>query len=213
MRLIFLHIPRTGGMSIRSIFDNNLGATNVGKPWWGRHQGESISFEETTKKAWYGHFKFGLHEQLPKDAKYITVLREPTERFLSEYFRNDYRHRLGYTPLKLIKNLGRCYGYDNMGDNLQVRMLSGAGPRVVLDDSHVDQAIANLYSHFVHVGYTDLRSMTLSWLQQYMDWDVPNVHINHGKNPWSHSPREHRELRKCKQLALDYKLWRYLRAC
>jgi hypothetical protein len=211
MRPIFLHIPRTGGMSLRSVFDEVLGRENVGRPWWGTHAGEPLNHEQRSKKAWYGHFRFGLHRFIGPDARYITILREPTQRFLSEYHRNHYRERKGLTPLQLISNLSQCHGYDNVGDNLQVRMLAGLPNDAVVESKHVALALKNLRKHFDFIGYTDSYERVFDYLRHSMGWRFSPVHINSGPSDRPLLEGEYEELKECPQLRYDYMLWRALR--
>jgi len=193
---------------MRSIMDQSLGKTNVGRPWWGDHEGDPLSDKDKNKLAWYGHFKYGLHEQLGSDVRYFTILREPVERFLSEYIRHEYRVKFGLSPIQLIQSLSSCIGFDQYGDNIQVRMLSGAGRGVHIDESHVDMAIVNL-SEFYHIGFTDRYNETLDFFRG-LGWKFHPVHLN--KDPVVKIPEDEiKELKESPQLAFDYMLWNHVR--
>lgn len=206
--IIFLHIPRTGGMSLRKMMDDHYGQENIGRAWWGNHAGGDLTEEQQNKLAWYGHFRFGLHEKINRHVWYITIIRDPAIRFLSEYFRNHYKEKKGLSPLQLISNLDECFGYDKMGDNLQVRMLSGALPKIPLNESHVGQALDNIKKYFLYVGNTAYYAGIENFLRG-LGWEFNEVYkINQGSVPDRIDYKEVLELIDSEHLALDYKLYR-----
>jgi len=197
--IIFIHIPRTGGMSFRKMMHIAYGYDNIGRPWWGEHEGEYINDKQKSKKAWYGHFKFGLHEQIPFPVKYFTIVREPAARLLSEYHRNEYRTRYNMSPLDLARS--------DRGNNIMVRMLSGANMTDTLTIHHVDIAMANIEEHFVFVGQTEKFSDIMRVVKR-MGWPVSKQpHENTGKTE-TITLNELIDLRKLPELALDYELYR-----
>lgn len=197
--VIFLHIPRTGGMSLRKLMHLTYGYHNIGRPWWGEHEGETLTDAVKRKKAWYGHFRFGLHRELDRPVKYITILREPAARLLSEYHRNEYRTRYSMSPVDLAKT--------ERGNNLMVRMLSGALSSDHLTSWHVDRAIENIGKYFVVVGLTERFSELLVNLRK-LGWPVfKEPKENEGKKG-STTLDELLEVRRLPELALDYDLYK-----
>jgi hypothetical protein len=112
---IFLHIPKTAGMTIRQIIERNYrrsdryliplppaaferGPGNAGGvPSEVSRPGPSADTEirnlarlpDDRKRGIrivYGHTVFGVHEALPGPHAYITMLREPVSRVLSTYY-------------------------------------------------------------------------------------------------------------------------------
>lgn len=94
--LIFIHTPKTAGVSLRSIFkswfgdnlyfhyaDNNKGILPVK-----RNINKLHSYQNPV--VIYGHFNksrnFGINDYYPDATQFITVLREPFERHVSLYF-------------------------------------------------------------------------------------------------------------------------------
>ena len=210
--IIFLHIPRTGGMSFRKIMDQVYGSENIGRCWWGDHAGKPIDEKDKNKSAWYGHFKFGLHTQLKDpDTKYLTILREPSARLVSEYLRNGYREKFGWTPKQFAENVSQAFGWDNYGDNLQVRMISGAEKGELITRLHVYRAIENIRNHFVHVGYSSQYNDLIDFVKEKLEWNVISVpSVNKGPGG-SITIQELNELRKCDQLQFDYEFYAALR--
>lgn len=177
------------------------GYQRIGRPWWGEHEGEQITTQMQNKLAWYGHFRFGLHEQIPQTVKYITIIREPASRLVSEYHRNRYKERYNMSLVDLAKS--------DKGNNLMVRMISGASLGDKLTDWHLQKALQNIKDHFAFVGQTNLFKRILAAVRR-LGWSVSKIpHENKGIP--GETPLEHlMMIRKLPELALDYELYRRL---
>jgi hypothetical protein len=88
-KLLHFHLPKTGGSALRNFFVEHLGEKAVTPPLQGMmlreallhwHQAAVIS----------GHFIAKQADTIPADRMAITVLRDPIDRFLSEYFYNKF---------------------------------------------------------------------------------------------------------------------------
>lgn len=211
--LIFLHIPRTGGMSVRNTMDRVYGRENIGRPWWGDHAGEPVPRDVRYKDAWYGHFRFGLHEHIGRpNTRYITILREPTERVLSEFKRNKWRERYGYRPIDLVRDTKTPNAVALAGDNLMTRMLSGCtNPNEFMMTSHVDQAVENLLEHFCFVGFTHCYADLEAFVRDELGWPIESLpHDNKGRDE-EITDEEREELKTSIHLEADYQLWHRVR--
>lgn len=94
--LIFLHIPKTAGTTLRQV----VGRQFVGQPQYLIGSGEERDFtaflalpEDERARLRYvgGHVSYGVHRFIPNPARYITMLRDPREHLISYYyyFRED----------------------------------------------------------------------------------------------------------------------------
>ena len=83
--IFFLHIAKTGGLTINQIFANN--GVRYPKSYYGKIL--SLNTKKGKEKLVICHTQFSLHESL-KNTKIIFFYRDPIERFISAfyYFKN-----------------------------------------------------------------------------------------------------------------------------
>jgi hypothetical protein len=89
-RYLFDHIPRTGGMSMKAIFDGLFGPENV-SPIVRAHASQIMAQWET-KTMITGHFWHSPGSLANRRRFYLTLLRRPEDRTLSLYY--FYRHNV-----------------------------------------------------------------------------------------------------------------------
>ncbi len=91
-RVFYYHIPRTGGRGISDALVNHYGQENcynvLGEGlWWLLKEDQLKPIGEMDAKFVSGHYKYGAHTALDwEDVKLITMLRDPVERVLSNYW-------------------------------------------------------------------------------------------------------------------------------
>jgi len=97
-KIIFLHIPRTGGTTFRDILERFYHPKNVieiKKFIESEKIIKTLTKEEQSKiKLIKGHLNFGIHEWIDGECKYITFLRDPIKRIIStfKYVKNNVNH-------------------------------------------------------------------------------------------------------------------------
>lgn len=165
--LVFLHIPKTGGTTLREILKREFDpartltlASDSEAEWdrfWAMEQGERDEFDLVV-----GHTPFGLHEGLRPGARYVAMLRDPVERVISHYrfIRSRPNHELYEQVNALTLAQYAASQVTPELDNGQVRLLSGlgSGPTTAGTETsreHLEQALANLDQHFLHVGSSE----------------------------------------------------------
>jgi hypothetical protein len=225
-KVIFLHIPKTAGMSLRGLFVKNY----RGAPQF------NTDLKDLTFEAWQtcldmvkqmpsenleqfrvfkGHMPFGLHKVLPGPVDYITFLREPVKRVISHYRmlhrKNVFPSGLVIDPSKKNWNLDAFPTFFRDLDNLQTRMLSGANlndPFGTCTEEHLRQAKANL-DQFKFVGLTEQFDLSLMLLKRLCGWRwhfyVPDNRSTGDPAPLSPALLE--EIRNLNRF--DYELYRY----
>ena len=91
LALLFMHIPKTAGTSIRSLLESPFAAHERAYLYnesWGISLEAFRNLPNKEKEQFRlvcGHFNFGVHEWMPQEARYITILRDPVERVISLY--------------------------------------------------------------------------------------------------------------------------------
>lgn len=161
MTLIVLHIPKTGGTSLRRALTGPkvvaLTAANIGRYYNENLPREMGKVEKDSRNVVIGHFPYGVHKHLDGPYRYATVLRHPAERVFS-----DFRYTKGvskgghaHNGAQFTTSLDRFLTAYWLGSNLMVRQLSGLGFafKGKVDDSHLELAMANLRT-IEYVGLT-----------------------------------------------------------
>jgi hypothetical protein len=184
--LVFLHLFKTGGTTLESIIRfqyGNQGVIKLGSIAESREKlaiMKSWSAAEKEKiRVITGHFNFSMHDLMPVEGDYITLLRDPISRMMSEYYyileNPDIKH---YARIKSEKmsfiDFARQGMYGSM-DNLQTKYLSGTkNPGYGEYSAELLEIVkANLRNYFVVVGITEQFDETLILLKRTFGWKTP----------------------------------------
>lgn len=161
---VFVHIPKTGGTTFRSILEDNFPPGAVGRSGnvFGGQGGTRTAKLAQLQRSGHiitrpldllsGHIPLGLRPYLPDDSRYVTFLREPVDRMLSHFYS--------------LRELGRVSADDSpeaafgpeglLVDNLQTRMLSGVEePFGAVTQDMLEQAKENLHDRVLAFGLTE----------------------------------------------------------
>lgn len=192
--LIFLHIPKTAGMTFHKILERNYNPNRTLTFSGDTHPEEIESFIKLPEpqRAHYrlikGHLGFGLHRFVPGNSTYITFMREPIARALSFYYHasNHPDHYLYRSiteegvDLKTLLNRGTTEELFN----LQTRMIAGYKNNSVasLDSSVLENAKENVRRHFCLVALTEQFDASLLLLHRAFDWRLP-FYLKKNVNP------------------------------
>ena len=190
--LIFLHLPKTAGTTLRAVFAGRYPA----KRTWLIGQDINadienfVALDETQRhriRLLMGHMSFGLHRYMAPGAVYFTLLREPVSRVWSEYrfLKRNTQHpfHAAIAPMSLEEYLES--DYTGQTSNGQTRLLCGnhepgrpgiAG-RDDLDESHLNIALENIGKHFLLAGTQDHLEECLLLLARDLGWLLPPFHI------------------------------------
>jgi hypothetical protein len=173
--LVFVHIPKTAGTTLRTVLSmNERGSRSraLGNVFKGGG-GVSRALIERLRagrgpdlrgaRLVRGHFPLGIREYLPsymseeRELRCFTFLREPAERTLSHYFAiHDVGRGYGLPPLAPEATLDDAIEGGYLHDNLHTRMLSGLPePFGEVDDAMLEQAKHNLTEGLACFGLTE----------------------------------------------------------
>ncbi len=163
---VFVHIPKTAGTTVAAVFRDNFpgGVGTVGNAFkaTGGYEHAAISrLREAPVHATRhmhvlsGHLPFAVREALPEDTRFVTFLRDPVERTLSQYYGLQKLSRRKELPGDGSLGAVLAEG-DIIYDNLQTRMLADDDEPVGdVDEETVEQAKDNLRSRFLAFGLVE----------------------------------------------------------
>lgn len=166
-----------------------------------------------------GHFVFGAHQFLSgRPYRYITMLRDPVDRVISEYFyiKRTPHHSAypliaerGYGLKELVES-----GLTNDPINNQTTRLAGLLDEPATSQAHFEQARENLENHVDAVGLMEDFDRSILLYQRLLGWRHA-YYISH--NVTAHRPARQtfdadtiRAVEKCNQL--DIELYQIARA-
>ncbi|WP_368298715.1 sulfotransferase family 2 domain-containing protein [Cytobacillus firmus] len=170
--IIHTHIPKTGGMTLRSIVNKNYDKekmlTNVFSSSVSKFK-KDIQ-EKTDIEFVTGHHPFGLHEYTNRPCAYITMLRDPIERVISMYY---YNLRKENHPLhKKVKQLTfeefiNDKGLSRRTINRQTQKIVGSlNPR----EDDLQKAKNILSKHYKVVGITEMFDESIFLMKKELGW-------------------------------------------
>ena len=182
--VIFVHIPKTGGKSIRNMIKFRFGDL---LQWDATDNGTS---GENYMRVMMGHFPYGRHDRFPgREVRYFTVLRDPIQRLWSHYW-SVVKNPKHYQFIKAgmlgpVRYFGdRSLTYEN--DNTQTRMICGRGfgwnEQEPITQDDFDQARRNLAT-FAAVGIFEQFEDTVKIIYRALGWKPDRMRLdNLGEN-------------------------------
>lgn len=181
--ILFMHIPKTAGTAFREVIVPDYKQSEVAyiypdPPGFLVDNLALLPLEQRRRfRLVIGHFQYGIHQFFPHEWTYVTVVREPVARVISEF-----RYQRGRadgdnsskraSPVYLVELLERA---ENIAlDNLVVRCFSGVSERD-FPPGHIDRgafelAVHNLKQSFFFVGHQERADEAYSILQQRFHW-------------------------------------------
>jgi len=226
--LIFLHIPKTAGTTLSHIIVRqyvkneifNIRNPSIKGPIYSRHYGPTqklitLSESERTRfRCIMGHFNFGIHELISGSFSYMTMLRNPVQRVLSQFGQYNHmarRNELGdRKPLSLEDFL---HDKTNALNNHQTRFLRGYKLKNRPCQQDLDRAKLNLRRYFSVVGTTEQFDESMIIMAKAFGWRKINyVPRNIGtERPDLDDIKSHLKELIVRHNQLDMELHRYAR--
>jgi hypothetical protein len=202
--LIFFHIGKTGGMTLRNILDRNFpeeerfnGTVGETRSALGVRPFAAIAasyreLPEERRRAIRmagGHVPMGIHTLFDRPARYLTLLRDPVDRVVSSFYYLRGIASLPFHPaikdFEIDEYIESRLGLDPF--DYQVRVVSGAAeldaewsdlkPLDVapVGSAHLELAKRNLEQHFLFAGTTEGFSAAVMILRRLYGWRFGDV--------------------------------------
>jgi len=192
--LIFLHIPKTAGTTLRSVVRRQFLPAHIhavdDDNWVVANTRLSTLADEQrrTLRCVIGHFPYGVHAYLPRPARYVTMLRDPVEWSLSFYsVISGGKVNMHIPILRKVAQEGielrdfPRFLIDNGLTDPQTRAIGGfvdvarmAPPYPPLPPNALHHAKDNLNRDFSVVGLVEKFDESLVLLKTILNWS--NVH-------------------------------------
>jgi hypothetical protein len=186
--VIFLHIPKTAGTTFHTILRKQYGQSSTAAVRAFTQEDLKDRLDALKAKTdgakslevVSGHMIFGAHRHLSSSFRYLTFMREPVSRVISDYY---YVQRTPdhdfYDPVVTESYSLADYvesGITIYTDNVQTRMIAGVGRDLAFGectDDVLNQALENLDEHFAGVGITERFDESITLIQRKLGWSVP----------------------------------------
>lgn len=231
MTVLFLHIPKTAGSTLRSLLElqykNSKALFLMGSDpvqsfndWMDNNTLEHIDLL-------FGHIDFGIHKNFIKDVDYATMIRHPLNRIISHY---NYvkRESSHYLHRKVIDNnlsLKQFVenGYSLELNNGMVRILIGAGgshkneyskyniPYGKCENWMLQEAKENIKQHFKIVGLQEEFEKSIVLLKRTLNWNTYKPYVSQNRTLKKYKKLDedtYNAIRKYNEL--DFQLFEYV---
>ena len=186
---IHLHIPKTGGTTLRDIIQRQYRSEKI-LMIPKLEESENILKEVSTSqinqlKLIQGHLKYGLHNHFHRRAKYFAIIRDPISRVLSTYF---YVLSQKNNPQNLSTSNNQMTIYDFVQSGVNPFLINGQTQLISGKTGEIDNPIIeseelfslakeNIENDFLFLGITEMFDETILILKNMLGWHMPYYSI------------------------------------
>ncbi|MBC7451272.1 MAG: sulfotransferase family 2 domain-containing protein [Cytophagales bacterium] len=179
--IISIHNYKTAGVTFHSVIDRQFRSDQIlNANLIGIDAARNLIIESSNEfkrniKIIHGHFPFGWGTFFPQKSTYITFVRNPIERVISDYYycrKFHLAHNYQYASRMSFKEYLTCGEILNI-DNGQTRFISGdlSTPYGMNNQEMLDKAIHNIDTHFSLVGITEKFDESLILANYIFSWN------------------------------------------
>ncbi len=186
---IHLHIPKTGGTTLRDIIQRQYRAEKI-LMIPKLEESENILKEVSTSqinqlKLIQGHLKYGIHNHFHRRAKYFSIIRDPINRVLSTYY---YVLSQKNNPQNLSTSNNQMTIYDFVQSGVNPFLINGQTQLISGKTGNIDNPIIeseelfslakeNIENDFLFLGITEMFDETILILKNMLGWHMPYYSI------------------------------------
>lgn len=184
--LVYLHLFKTAGTTLESIISRQYKTSEIMQ--FGSVQETDQKLDQFRRYApeqrdnirvFMGHFSFKQRDKFPQDCNFITLLRHPVDRIISEYYfilespENAHYPRLVEEKMSLTDFVKS--GLHQSLDNYQTKYLCGGdNPGFgVYSAETLEKAKENLRRYFIVAGLTEKFDESMLLLKHLFGWEMP----------------------------------------
>jgi len=186
---IHLHIPKTGGTTLRDIIQRQYRAEKI-LMIPKLEESENILKEVSTSqinqlKLIQGHLKYGIHNHFHRRAKYFAIIRDPINRVLSTFY---YVLSQKNNPQNLSTSNNQMTIYDFVQSGVNPFLINGQTKLISGKTGNIDNPIIeseelfslakeNIENDFLFLGITEMFDETILILKNMLGWHMPYYSI------------------------------------
>lgn len=165
-KIIFLHIPKTGGVSVSSLLMNEYSYDQI----------DNVNSENIKLRAYGFHYSlFEIEKMIDiSNFKLITFMRNPIDRILSEYQYLIEKHK-GKPEYLIAHRLPAEGNPIETASNVVCKMLSGLDDKdsSIPIETHLSFAKKVLTENFFFIGITENMEESIQLLYSKLGWEMP----------------------------------------
>ena len=182
-KLVFIHIPKTAGTSLRLLLESNYSEAERAAIYSHQDLDKNLAkaLADPKIKCIYGHFPL-RPVVIDSDATVVTLLREPIARSISHY--NHYSKRMNDKHAKLMEGIESPQDFTKLvqSNNRQTAFLSGyLNQKEFLKDTEVLSKAFTNFDRLDAVGFTEHYSASIAYFGELLDWkNTQAEHHNKG---------------------------------
>jgi hypothetical protein len=192
--LLFMHIPKTAGTALRETILKNYKQSAVAyiypePPGFPVRNLRDLPLGQRAQLHFVvGHFQYGIHEDIPNDCLYFTIVRNPIRRVWSHYqYLVQHKHPLTFSngEVQRLEEMFESRVTANF-DNLMVRCFAGVDEREFppgsINAEVYDLAKSHAEYAFLHVGQQEGIGDAYLFLQRqfWWSWNIAPEVMNSG---------------------------------
>ena len=186
---IHLHIPKTGGTTLRDIIQRQYRSEKI-LMIPKLEESENILKEVSTSqinqlKLIQGHLKYGIHNHFHRRAKYFAIIRDPINRVLSTFY---YVLSQKNNPQNLSTSNNQMTIYDFVQSGVNPFLINGQTKLISGKTGNIDNPIIeseelfslakeNIENDFLFLGITEMFDETILILKNMLGWHMPYYSI------------------------------------
>jgi hypothetical protein len=187
-KIIFFHIPKTGGSSFYKILDTQYKKDEIfmfetTNPL--KSLNELKDLDQSNLKFITGHNNLGCHKYIKGESTYLSFFREPVDHFLSTFFyikngnkRKKYHHMIKDMTLDEFIDSGMYKKIEDF-NNYQTRVMSNTYRNNIdtnlvsyddFNEEHFKKAVDNLVNRFDYAFLQHQYNEALEYLKSELGW-------------------------------------------